>query len=157
MIYVFDTSSLIVLFNHFYVGCFPSLWERFDKLISDGRILLVREVYNEIIGYNASVRLVEWSKDNRELFALPSTEEMEFVNEIFLVNHFQTLIRKKERLEGKPVADPFLIAKAKIEGATLVSQETFKENAAGIPNVCKHFDINYTSLEGFMEKEGWQF
>ena len=100
---------------------------------------------------------MEWSKDNRELFALPSTEEMEFVNEIFLVNHFQTLIRKKERLEGKPVADPFVIAKARIENALLVTQETLRENAAKIPNVCQHFDIKYTSLEGFMEKEGWQF
>jgi hypothetical protein len=36
-------------------------------------------------------------------------EEMEFVVEIFKVKHFQSLIRKKEQLEGTPVADPFVI------------------------------------------------
>jgi hypothetical protein len=82
---------------------------------------------------------------------------MVFINQIFSVNHFQSLIEKKKILSGKPVADPFLVAKAKIEEATLVTQEMFKKDAAKIPNVCKHFDIPCTNLEGFMEKEGWQF
>ena len=67
------------------------------------------------------------------------------------------LIRKKETLEGRPVADPFLVAKAKVENTTLVTQEERRENAAKIPNVCEHFGVQYTNLEGFMEREGWQF
>lgn len=158
MKYVFDTNSLIVLFDNFYLDRFPSLWERFDSLLSTKRILLVREVYNEIIEYQGKKsRLVQWSKDNRELFLQPSTEEMKFVNQIFLINHFRDLIRKRQTLEGKPVADPFLISKAKIENSCLVTEESYKKNAARIPNVCEHFGIHCTNLEGFMEIEGWQF
>jgi len=157
MMYVFDTNSLIVLFTNFYHTRFPSLWEKFDDLISDGRIVSVREVYNEISGYYAENRLVQWAKEHRELFAEPSIEELQFVSEIFAVRHFQLLIRKKEILNGKPVADPFVIAKAKVGNGKIVTQEQLKKNSAKIPNVCAHFDIDYTDLEGFMEREGWQF
>jgi predicted nucleic acid-binding protein len=156
--YVFDTNSLIVLFNHFYLDRFPSLWVRFDELIIAGEILSVREVYNEIIAYgNQESRLVQWAKAHRDLFGQPSVEEMEFVAQIFSVAHFRALIRRKETLEGRPVADPFLIAKAKVENATLVTQEERRENAAKIPNVCEHFDVQYANLEGFMERQDWQF
>ena len=75
--YVFDTNSLIVLFNHFYLDRFPSLWARFDELIVSGEIVSVREVYNEIVAYaNVNSRLVQWAKGHRELFEQPSVEEM---------------------------------------------------------------------------------
>lgn len=157
MTYVFDTSSLIDLFRHYYPNRFPSLWEKFNKLIPDNKILLVREVYNEIMEFHKKDRLAEWAKDNRHLFSQPSDEEMGFISQIFSVNHFQALIGKKEMLTGKPVADPMLVAKAKIENACLVTQESHKENAAKIPNVCEHFDIPCIDLEGFMEREGWEF
>ena len=58
---------------------------------------------------------------------------------------------------GKPVADPFVIARAKISGACVVTQEKKTDNAAKIPNVCDHFGIRCINLEGFMEKESWKF
>jgi len=155
--YVFDTNSLIVLFTNFYRGRFPSLWGKFDKLISEDKVVSVREVYNEVTSFYAKTRLVQWVKDHRGLFAEPSIEELQFVNRIFAVKHFQLLIRKKKILNGKPVADPFVIARATVEDGVVVTQEQFKENAATIPNVCKHFGIKYTDLEGFMEREGWEF
>jgi hypothetical protein len=155
--YVFDTNSVSILFDNFYLDRFPSLWERFDELIAGGAVVSVREVYNEIIRRYRDTRLVQWAKTNREIFVEPSVEEMQFVSEIFSVRHFQALIRKRETLEGTPVADPFVIAKAKVDKRLLVSQETLKPNAAKIPNVCEHFAVQYTNWEGFMEREGWQF
>jgi len=99
----------------------------------------------------------KWAKEHRDLFKQPSVEEMKFVTQIFSEAHFTALIRKKETLEGRPVADPFLVVKAKEENAMLVTQEELRENAAKIPNVCENFDVQYTNLEGFMKKEGWQF
>jgi hypothetical protein len=155
--YVFDTNSLSIVLKHYYPDRFPSLWEKFNKLIAEKKILLVRETYNEIMRLDAKSPLVEWAEMNRALFSEPSAEEMEFVTQIFAVRHFQSLIEKKKILQGKPVADPFVIAKAKIENATLVTEEDFKDNAAKIPNVCKHFKVPYTNLEGFMNREGWKF
>jgi len=155
--YVFDTNSLSVLFDNFYLDRFPSLWEKFDQLILVGGIVSVREVYNEITRRERDTRLIEWAKNQRELFVQPTVKEMQFVSQIFAVPHFRALIRKKETLVGTPVADPFLIAKAKVDSRLLVTQETLKPNAAKIPNVCEKFGVPYTNLEGFMEREGWQF
>ena len=67
------------------------------------------------------------------------------------------MIRKKERLQGKPVADPFVIAKAKSLGGSVVTEERWKENSANIPNVCEYFGISCINLEEFMKKEDWTF
>ena len=156
MIYVFDSSPLIVLFRHYYLDRFPSLWENFDALVLEHRIISVREVRKELEGHGD--RLSDWVKDHRELFPTPTADELNFVAEIFKVTHFQTLVKKREQLQGKPVADPFVIAKAKIqEEGCVVTQEVKKPNAAKIPNVCEHFDIPCLNLEAFMENEKWRF
>ncbi len=156
MIYVFDSSPLIVLFRHIYPDRFPSLWENFDALVSEQRIISVREVRNELGGHGD--RLSDWVKGHREVFPTPTTDQLNFVAEIFQVSHFQMLVRKKERLQGKPVADPFVIAKAQaLEEGCVVTQEVKKPNAARIPNVCEHFDIPCLNLEAFMENENWRF
>lgn len=66
MIYVFDSDALIVLFRNYYPMRFPSLWKKFEEYITEGKIVSVREVYNEIEGY--SDRLGEWAKENRDFF-----------------------------------------------------------------------------------------
>jgi len=156
MKYVFDSDSLINLFKHYYPERFPTLWEKFDALISEGKLISVREVVNEIGSNEDSLGI--WAKEQKNILFLESTvEELQFVSEIFKVRHFQAMIRKQERLKGKPVADPFVIARAKILDACVVTQEKNTENAAKIPNVCDHFGIDCINLEGFMEKENWTF
>ena len=156
MKYVFDSDSLINLFRHYYPERFPTLWEKFNALVSGGKLISVREVFNEIGSSEDS--LGTWAKEQKNILFLKSTvEELEFVAKIFQVQHFQAMIRKQERLKGKPVADPFVIARAKISGACVVTQEKITENAAKTPNVCVHFEIPCINLEGFMEKENWTF
>jgi hypothetical protein len=67
------------------------------------------------------------------------------------------MIRNKERLQGKPVADPFVIARAKVFNCQVVTTEVFRDNSAKIPNVCKYFSVECINLEGFMEQERWTF
>ena len=157
MTYVFDTSSLIDLFNNFYESRFPSLWRNFDQLVALQQIVSVREAANEIKSHYKEDRLTEWIKQNPSVFTEPTEDEVVFVKKIFEQAHFQTLISRKNRLKGQPVADPFVIARAQVFNATVITQERFKENAAKIPNVCEHFGIRWTDLEGFMEQEGWEF
>lgn len=156
MIYVFDSGPLILMFRHYYPSRFPSLWERFNKLTISQKIISVKEVARELDGHNDL--LSDWVRDNPSIFLLPTQDELLSVSQIFQVPHFQGLIRKQERLQGKPVADPFVIAKAKsIEDGCVVTTEKLKENASQIPNVCKHFEVPYINLEQFMEKENWVF
>ena len=156
MIYVFNSSALIDLFRHYYSERFPSLWENFDALLLEQRIISVREVGKEL--EERDDKLSEWVKNHRKYFLTPVIDELNFVTEIFKIPHFQTLVRKKEQLGGKRVADPFVIAKAKAqEDGCVVTQEVKKPNAARIPNVCDHFDIPCLNLETFMESENWSF
>ena len=82
---------------------------------------------------------------------------MQFVSQIFSVPHFQALVPEKSQLDNRPCADPFVIARAKIINGCVVTEEKWKPNAAKIPNVCEHFGIDCTNLQGFMEREGWTF
>ncbi|MBP6124788.1 MAG: DUF4411 family protein [Phycisphaerae bacterium] len=156
MKYIFDSGPLIDLFRHYYPEQFPSLWEKFNALVSEKQVTSVREVYNEIKAGGDS--LANWAKQQKNvLFLSPTTKEFLFVGEIFRIQHFQTMIREKQRLQGKPVADPFVIARAKVFQCAVVTNELYKDNAARIPNVCEYFSISYMNLEDFMQQENWVF
>jgi len=115
----------------------------------------VREVYNEI--KDRKDRLAEWAHRSQDFFQIPTEDEMQFVAQIFRFSHFQAMIREKERLQGKPVADPFVIAYAGCHNGCVVTQEAHRPNASRIPNVCEHFGIQCICLEEFMKKENWTF
>ncbi len=155
-VYVFDSGPLIILFRHYYRQSFQTLWKNYDAMIANNKIISVREVRQELS--NGKDDLASWCKNNISTFPVPSPQEGEFVSKIFAVPHFQQLISSKNQLKGSPVADPFVIAKAAcIDGGCVVTQEKYKENAAKIPNVCKHFGIDCIDLEEFMNREKWSF
>lgn len=156
MTYVFDTSRFIVL-GHYFPDRFPSFWRLLEQKIVQGEIVSVREVLNELDTQNSRPHLRNWVKKNKSVFAEPTGEEMRFVSKIFAVAHFRQLVSAKQRLKGTPVADPFVVAAAKVRGGCVVTEETWRDNGARIPNVCRHFGIDCTNLDGFMGRENWTF
>lgn len=157
MIYVFDTSSLSNILNHYYQGRFPSFWEKFDLMINDGNLISVREVYNELTDKSDDAVISRLTKQSANFFRVPVPEEMSFITQIYSVPHFQQNLDKKKLLKGGYFADPFLIAKAWQEKGTVVTEEDNKPNAAKIPNICDHFEILCTGLEGFLTQLDWKF
>jgi hypothetical protein len=156
MVYVLDTNSFIVL-SHYFPGRFPSFWDRFNEFVSTMKILSTREVFRELDNNVSKPHLREWIDSNRSIFLLPSSEETDFVREIFTVPQFQHLLQQKKVLTGGPVADPFVIASARVRGGCVITEETLRNDAVRIPSICKHFGIRCTNLEGLMEREGWAF
>lgn len=156
MIYVFDTSSIRSL-QHFYPSVFKTIWDGLDSLVHQKNLISTREVWNELGRQNVSADVLAWAKQNKPIFTTPNTAELQFVAQIFQTKHFQSLIGEQQRLKGTPVADPFVIACAKIKGATVVTEEQLKPNAAKIPNVCAHFNVPCIDLERFMQQQGWTF
>lgn len=156
MSYVLDTSAYRVL-RHYYPETFETLWQNLEGLITDGIVFSVREVWNELQDFNDNAFLVDWALSHRAMFLTPTEEEMLAVQSIFQVEHFQALISQRAILKGKPVADPFVIASARVREATVITQEGLKPNAAKIPNVCAHFNIPCQNLEWFMREQGWKF
>ena len=165
MNYVFDTSSIRSL-QHFYPRVFKSIWGGLDSLVENKHLLSTREVLNELERQAISAELLEWVKSSRSIFTTPTKVELQFVSTIFQIKHFQALIGTQQRLKGMPVADPFVIACAMRNSATVVTEEgwlqpsktpTLKPNAAKIPNVCAHFKIPCIDLEEFMHQQNWTF
>jgi hypothetical protein len=61
MVYVFDTSSFIVI-GHYYPEQFPSFWDKFNQAVNLEKIISVREVFREL-DQDASIdHLSDWIK-----------------------------------------------------------------------------------------------
>jgi hypothetical protein len=156
VIYAFDTSALSALFRNYYRDVFRTLWTGFDQLVSDGRIVSTREVLREIEDGSLD-ELRQWAAANKKLFATPTADEGAFVAAIYAIPHFQHNIETRKLLNGGNLADPFIIARARVAGAAVVTTERLRPHAAKIPNICAHFTIPCHTLEGFMQAEGWRF
>jgi hypothetical protein len=154
--YIFDTSSFKQLFG-FYPSRFPRLWSLFDQLVADGRISSVKEVLREMQIGGAQHLDTDWGQRHKEIFKEPTAAEASILREIFSNRHFQQSIERRKLLNGGPFADPFIIARAKLYDATVVTEEREKPNGTKIPNICKELNVKCTNLEGFMELEGWEF
>jgi hypothetical protein len=154
--YVFDNSPLSALFRNFSRRTFRSLWERFDQLVTDGHIISTREALREIDD-GGPESLLEWAAQHHDLFTTPTAAEAAFVARIYAVTHFQQNIEQQKLLKGGKNADPFVIAKAAIDGRAVVTMELLKANAVKIPNICAHFGIKCLSLQEFMDEQGWEF
>jgi hypothetical protein len=111
MVYVFDTSSFIVL-GHYFPERFPSFWLNMDRCVQNGELVSVREVYAELSGQGKRAHLDKWIDANKNIFLIPDSAETTFVGSIFSVPHFQQNVSERQRLKGTPVADPFVIAAA---------------------------------------------
>jgi hypothetical protein len=154
--YVFDTSPLSTLFKNYYRRRFPTLWRNFDQLVADGGLVSTREALREIED-GPVPDLRDWAQNNHALFSTPNAAEGAFVACIYGVQHFRQNIEQQKLLKGGRNADPFVIARAAVEGRTVVTMELFKDHAAKIPNICRHFGVPCLTLEEFMEAERWQF
>jgi hypothetical protein len=154
--YAFDSSALSALFRNYYRDVFRSLWQGFDQLVIDGKVMSTREALREIED-GPLEDLREWAKANQNLFTTPTPEEGAFVARIYSIPHFQHNIEMRKLLSGGKLADPFIIARAAVTNASVVTTEKLKPNAAKIPNICQHFGIPCLTLEMFMQAEGWTF
>ena len=71
MAYVFDTNSFRVLGNY-YPRRFPTFWEKFNRTVSIGKIVSVREVRRELELQVHHTHLFDWIEDHKGIFLPPS-------------------------------------------------------------------------------------
>ncbi len=153
--FLIDTSSFRVLSNY-YESQFPSFWKLFNEAVADSTIRSVKEVYSELEQHDTNW-IWKKAKSVKQIFVSPGNEETAFVAQLMSQKKYQALIGKANILQGKPVADPFLVAAGFHTGGTVVTEEKRKPNASKIPNVCDDFKIEVTNVEGMLEQLGWSF
>ena len=151
--YTFDTCSFNEIFDderHFNKINAPGVWDGIQELISKGEIISHREVYEEIMKgpYKA---LKAWARQNSSLF-LPYDFDGEgkIIAGIGERGFMEFVHQYKEYFN----ADPWLIAQAKINGLTIITQEKGK-GPRDILKICEEFSIQYLDIFGLIKAKGW--
>lgn len=151
-LYSFDTSAFLNGRRDLLPPeTFPSLWERVEDMIGQGRIRAVDEVERELAKRADEVHT--WAKKQTELFVdldAPLQRETTAV----LAAH----PRLVGRGNGRNGADPFVIGLARLTSGTVVTEERPRSiTSPRIPDVCNALGIRCLSLVDFVREQGWTF
>jgi hypothetical protein len=143
--YLLDTNTFIEAKNRYYrMPAFPGFWEWIDLQFASGQIQSIQMVFEEIS--RGGDELSDWLKDRKSRFIDVDDEPTQAV----FTEIAQCVVDHPDYTESNvanflTVADPWLIAKAKILGATLVTHETMAPTGSKkvkIPNICRKFEVS---------------
>lgn len=145
--YVFDSNIFINLQRRHPNDIFSSLWDKLGELIDKGIVVSSAEVFDEIaVGDD---NLVDWVKGKKEAFKQSDERVQKTVRDI-LSKHGK-LVMGGKKTNG---ADPFVIALAKVNSYTVVTEETRNgnDNPPKIPNVCEDNGVRYINFVCFLRE-----
>ena len=156
--YVVDTDVLITLMTYHPQDkpAYQAIWDEIETLIKQENIFSTMVVYDEIIKYlGKNDQLKKWAISHKKRFFIsPNKETWQLAQDI--IKKFPDLLNKKKLQTGEPDADPFLIALAKSEGATIITQER-KDLPNKIPMVTLHYSVKSIDLYEFFEERKLKF
>ena len=153
--YSIDTSSLIDAWYIYYQpGTFLSLWKEIEELGKSGILCAPKEVKDELKTYEEREDnpLYRWGQEQAHMF-VDQTPEMQI--EIQRLSDSCKRLVRPGRL--RPDADPYVIALAKVNGWTVITEEKRERGQLKIPNVCEHYEIDCIDICTFVHSQGWCF
>lgn len=146
MKYLLDSSTYLEAKIRYYQMDFcPAYWEWLDHQFNSGNLGSISMVYDELKGFDDG--LSDWVKKRKhQFFDVYDDKTQEQYSEI--VNYIMTLKNMNQGDVQKFLAkaDPWLIAKAKVLNAVVVTQEVAVEQNSKkvkIPNICLKFGVEY--------------
>ncbi len=148
--YCIDTSALIAAwYERYKPNRFPKLWEQLDQLIAERRLVSSTLVLREC-SKQRSEELHAWLKPRETMFITPDETVQGQVDHI--VNTYTALISAgKEKFQ----ADPFVIAQAKVNAYTVITEETGIGSLGKIPGVCVAMKVECINLMQLIDEEDW--
>lgn len=149
-IYCIDTSALIAAwYERYKPNRFPKLWDEFDALIKASRLVSSSLVLREC-SKQRSEELHGWLKPREAMFLPPDEAVQSQVD--FIVNNYKGLVTAgKEKFQ----ADPFVIALAKVNGHSVITEETGPASLSKIPGVCSAMKVPCLNLMQLIDQEDW--
>lgn len=156
--YVVDNDVLITLMRYHPPDkpAYHAIWHEIESLIKQKNIFSTIVVYDDIMTYlGKDDRLKKWAISHKKRFFIPINSEI-FRLAQDIAKKFPDLLDKKKLQTGEPDADPFLIALAKSEGATIITQER-KDLPNRIPMVALHYKVKSKDLYEFFEERKLKF
>jgi len=137
-----DQSAFLDAWERYYApDVFPGVWREIDRLMRTGAIGSCEAVYNEM--EKKSDGVITWAKRRKKFFLPP--DDVVFQNMRRIMARFREgFVDPRTSRSG---ADPFVIATAMSQGATVVASELRgKKNRPRIPDVCDSFSVPHCSL-----------
>jgi len=145
MNYLLDANIFIEAKRRYYgMDICPGFWAWLDVAQAGGHVSSITLVYDELADGNDE--LCTWVKEREgsgwflDVSDLPTQQEFkQILQNVYSADYSEKA--KKDFFEG---ADPWLIAKAKVMGATVVTHEVFDgyiKRKVPIPNVCRQFGV----------------
>lgn len=136
----------------------PSLWMRIEELINKGIIISHIEVLKEIKkDGQKGEELFNWAQNNKTVFKDYNVEkEGPIIGQ--MSPKYNDFVNDKVSTEH---ADPWLIAQAKVQNLTIISQETYYNGPiigrSKLPNVCNAplFNVRCVDLWEFIKTRKW--
>ncbi|WP_026632990.1 DUF4411 family protein [Dyadobacter alkalitolerans] len=156
--YCLDANMLIQAWNFYYSPKFcPSYWDVLNNLGSAGTIFIPYMVYEEIT--RTDYDLCKWLK--KSSIAIKDVDEkvIQCLQMIWASNPIhKTLV---DNVKGRSLADPWVIAHAMRENATVVTKEekvtALNASRIKIPNVCENMGVEWMNDFGMIEEIGIDF
>ncbi|MCA6059072.1 DUF4411 family protein [Thalassolituus sp. ST750PaO-4] len=143
MNYLLDSNTYIQAKNQYYGMAFcPAYWDWLDAKFASGEVGSIAFIGKEL--RDGKDELADWAKKRSPHFISHSDDETQGVY-VEIVNHvMEQDYNPANRDQFLAKGDPWLIAKAKVLGATLVTHEATVAPATKkvkIPNICKEFGV----------------
>lgn len=132
---------------------FPQFWNKMDEGVSSGLIFSSKMVLEEVSKQDDDV--FAWAKARDDMFH--KLDQLTLNTAAEITRNFPKLINTSQE---KDMADPFLIALAKVKDAVLVTQETPLRNSPKrmkIPDVCEAMSVQCINILGMVKALGWRF
>lgn len=152
MILVVDNNIFSRSFKNLSFSVFEEMiYNPWSKLIFEGKIVSVDEVYRELQRrWNEKSSEGKWLKRHKICFQNTTNEEGIVISEIFKNKKFQEGVKERSIRDGNPEADAFIVAKAKVIGGILVTAESDeKPNSEKIPNIAVSQQVPYMKIDDF--------
>ncbi|MDD2781945.1 DUF4411 family protein [Sulfuricurvum sp.] len=145
MAYCLDANTLIEAKNiHYGMDFCPGFWDMIDAQAQSGVLFSITQVCDELLtgGDELSAWVEERKKDPLFIETDDTATQLVFgeIAEFVVENYSEA--QASHFLSG---ADPWLIAKCKAIGATLVTKEVLAPGAkkVKIPNICQEFGVSF--------------
>ena len=160
MKYLLDANTFIEANNRYYgMEICPAYWQWLLQAFENGDIFSINTVKEELVHYGDT--LSDWVKLNSHIFLTESDVDTQAALAV-VVQYVRELPDMKPGADAEFLsgADPWLIAKAMVTGATIITHEQFNpaiKRKVLIPNVCKNFGVGWQDTFGMLHESNARF
>jgi len=150
--YCLDTNFFVEAWNKYYSPDFcHDYWTVIDELGKQGIIFVTQFVKDEI--EKVDDELKKWFQNKKWLVKPINDKVQQCLKDIYAKNELH--FRLVDSTKGRSVADPWVIAHAMAENATVVTKEDKAPDITKkikIPNVCENMGVNYMNDFDFIRE-----